>query len=407
MASNTPNPDAESSEESAGVGSQADAAAELSPMDRQADIRDLDSSLSAMTDLLLSATDTDCDLDGDFAVAGAAPSAEAPRPVVMPVAADAGPGVEPSSEGILGATDGAGSEGAAAEEDAVGQVEQVQAAVAAALSEVEADLGRTVGGDSVGATTGDTATDGPMPSDASPESASPDAIPTSEIDELMAAVSAELEELDAQADAAAELQEAGSDAEPPDAVSGSERGSLEEAEQAVEELGTERSSESESGIGETTGIDARAEAAVEPVRAGEETAPASGGSGPSVASGAGAAIGVASSAAPAAKATPGLKARVLAAASPLAARGSAVLADILTRGLEPLAELLAGQSKLLRHSLAWLALWTAFNAGCIWGFLVLFRSGGGPADASLVTQIAGSDAAPAGGEAPAPGPAAD
>ena len=232
MASNTPNPDAESSAESAGVGSIADAAAESSPMDRQAEIRDLDSSLSAMTDLLLSATDTDSDLDGDFAEAGSVPAAGLRRADLARAQVDPEPGIAPASEGILGGKDDDGSAGAGHEADAVGQVEQVQAAVAAALGEVEDHLGPTGGGDFAGATPGDAGPDGPTPSDAGPGSTLPDAIPTGEIDALMAAVSAELDELDAQADAAEGSSDAAADAEPLVTGSGAASGSIEAAEPA-------------------------------------------------------------------------------------------------------------------------------------------------------------------------------
>ena len=394
-------------------------------MDRQAEIRDLDSSLSAMTDLLLSATDTDSDLDGDFAEAGSVPAAGLRRADLARAQVDPEPGIAPASEGILGGKDDDGSAGAGHEADAVGQVEQVQAAVAAALGEVEDHLGPTGGGDFAGATPGDAGPDGPTPSDAGPGSTLPDAIPTGEIDALMAAVSAELDELDAQADAAEGSSDAAADAEPLVTGSGAASGSIEAAEPAGGERGTEAPAEPAGNMGETTMATATA-----------DTAPAGAVGKPTLAPGAGPPPGaerkdarepgagtadppagsatrsvsghsVVSPAASKANAGPGLRARVLAVASPLAARVSAILADILTRGLEPLAVMLAGQPKLMRHSLAWLALWTAFNAGCVWGFLVFFRSTGGPADASLVTQIAGSDAAPGAGDGPAAGPVGD
>ena len=98
-----------------------------------------------------------------------------------------------------------------------------------------------------------------------------------------------------------------------------------------------------------------------------------------------------------------LKTRLLAIAGKMVTPIAAKVGELLARGIEPLAAVLAGQPKLMRHSLAWLALWTAFNAGTIWFYLIFFRSTGHEADPAAMTQISGTAAATA-GEATGDGP---
>jgi len=66
------------------------------------------------------------------------------------------------------------------------------------------------------------------------------------------------------------------------------------------------------------------------------------------------------------------------------------IGSLIAIGLEPVAARLAGSSRTLRHSIAWLAVWTAFNAACVWTYLILFRSTPpGPAERSA-TEIVGA-----------------
>jgi len=60
--------------------------------------------------------------------------------------------------------------------------------------------------------------------------------------------------------------------------------------------------------------------------------------------------------------------------------------------LEPLAHRLRSSPKSFRHSIGWLAVWTAFNAVCTWTYVLLFRSPLPDHPESGATQIRGAAA---------------
>ncbi|MFG0260192.1 MAG: hypothetical protein ACF8LK_07535 [Phycisphaerales bacterium JB041] len=66
----------------------------------------------------------------------------------------------------------------------------------------------------------------------------------------------------------------------------------------------------------------------------------------------------------------------------------------VAKGAEAVAGSFTGQPKLIRHSVAWIALWTLFNAGVVWAYLGLFRSGSPTPVEGSGTQITGAAAAP-------------
>lgn len=390
-------------------------------MDRQAEIRELDSSLSAMTDLLLSESDEDFEIEGEFAAVG------------VPGARRRASGATPASE----AATGGGS-------DAVEQIEQVQAAVAEALrsaaSELggasegaDAEAGTPAGPDGAGGLGPDADAEdeaGPVASGAS--NATPgagDEPPTEDVDAVMKAVSAELDgqgavteagdgvvgkecpggdaEMPAEATAAPDGARAdeddteGDDADARPGEAGPEAGTEPDGFEAEETAGPQEPA-SVGGVPEPPARDKPMETGEAPTKdnhlvevpAGRGTPAASGVS----MDGAGRSGAI------------GGKASAIAGA--LAMRASVKLGDVVALVVEPVATRLAGQSKVIRQSLAWLALWTAFNAGVVWGYLLLFRSPGGGAHPASMTRIAGSegaggDGAPSGerGSVKAPGSA--
>lgn len=66
----------------------------------------------------------------------------------------------------------------------------------------------------------------------------------------------------------------------------------------------------------------------------------------------------------------------------------------VAKGAEAVARSFTGQPKLIRHSVAWIALWTLFNAGVVWAYLGLFRSGSPTPTEGSGTQITGAAGAP-------------
>lgn len=65
------------------------------------------------------------------------------------------------------------------------------------------------------------------------------------------------------------------------------------------------------------------------------------------------------------------------------------LCTLIAAALEPLGARVQGSSRTLRHSIAWLALWTAFNAACVWGYILMFRSATPRTVETSPTHIAG------------------
>lgn len=407
MDEHTPNPKAETAAESAGVGSPAgvDAAASESPsMDPQAELQDLDASLSEMTNLLLSGEDDDpFDVEGVFADADG---------VVAETPPDTPPDLQP---------------------DPVAEIDQVQAAVEAALEAAAGDLGDAPERDDTTdaeASGGDTAigdapgTDVPGDQlvaseseaqeledrfgDPDPEADEPDmtepggpagesgAEPIVDPNAVMEVVSEALESQFADPespDAEGEPRDLTQEAQAPEAET--EAGSQADPAAAVDPTPAtdpeERREMAPAAIAAAVRPRAapRAAAAVDP-EASQTAAP--------------------KGAAPRKAATnkaqkTDLKTRVRTIARPMGRAVAAKAGDLLARGVEPVAASLAGQPKVMRHSLAWLALATAFNAGVIWSYLAFFRSTGHEVDPAAMTQISGSEAAPgAAGEGTPGGP---
>lgn len=354
MDEHTPNPNPKAAAESDGVGSPAgvaDAASESPPLDPQAELQDLDASLSEMTNLLMSGEDADpFDVEGDFAdangVVTAAPSTPLPNPQPDPLA----------------------------------EIDQVQAAVEAALEEAAGDLGGASGledaaaaggGDSstAGASGTDARTDEPVGAAGGPDAEPPleaefdAAEPLEDPNEAMEALAESLEDRAAESDPPVTAIEAESLAETgPAAAVGADPVAHPEgqAEQAPTPIPAPEEAQAAAPAGVPTGSP-------------EETAPRG------------------SAVRPAAKVD--LKTRLMAIAVQMATTIAAKAGELLARGIEPVAAALAEQPKLMRHSLAWLALWTAFNAGAIWSYLIFFRSTGHEADPAAMTQISGAAAA--------------
>ncbi len=74
-------------------------------------------------------------------------------------------------------------------------------------------------------------------------------------------------------------------------------------------------------------------------------------------------------------------------AGPILGKGASVLA----LAMEPVAERFAAQPKVVRQSISWLALVTAFNAVALWSFLLFFRSPERGIDPSQGSRIIVSD----------------
>ncbi len=92
-----------------------------------------------------------------------------------------------------------------------------------------------------------------------------------------------------------------------------------------------------------------------------------------------------------------LKAGVVAIALPVGRVIMTKTGDLLARGTEPLAFHLVDQPKVMRQSLAWLALWTAFNAGAVWSYLLFFRAPVAEVNPAAMTHISGAESAQTGG----------
>jgi hypothetical protein len=78
----------------------------------------------------------------------------------------------------------------------------------------------------------------------------------------------------------------------------------------------------------------------------------------------------------------------------LPARLATGAAEALAGPLERAEARFAAAPTAVRQSLAWVALWTLFNAGVVWGYLALFRSGTPEAGAGGSVLISGEPGAP-------------
>lgn len=363
MAEQASKPETEPEAGAIGVGSgvgEETPAGEDAPMDPKADLEQLDDSLSAMTDLLLSdGDDDDFDLEGDFAPVGAEAGNESPA-------------------------------------DVVEQIEQVEAAVSAALDEAEdaaqEDVSESVA-DAVEAT-----------EHGSENRATDEAVESPAVDAATEALEAVAESLESEG--AAKTAET-----PPDAAEETDLQSDFQSESGSESLATEATDpEVEAPPPAAAPEVAEAPAAtasVEADAAGETPAPLEAAPAPTTTPAP--APAAETDAAPAEEAVVaeksetkqppkiGFKTKAIAIALPIGRVISAKAGDLLARGTEPLAVYLADLPKVMRQSLAWLALWTAFNAGAIWSYLLFFRSTGTEANPALMTHISGDKAAAAGG----------
>lgn len=68
---------------------------------------------------------------------------------------------------------------------------------------------------------------------------------------------------------------------------------------------------------------------------------------------------------------------------------AAKAAELAARAVEPVAAWLGAQPSPVRQSIAWIAVWTAFNAACVWSYVLLFRTGPAPEVGPGATQIVG------------------
>jgi len=340
-------------------------------MDPQAELQDLDASLSEMTSLLLSEGDDDpFGVDGDFA----------------------------DSQGVVVDSRTAASHGVEA------QLDEVQAAVAAALDEAATDLAESVGPEAEAPEPGVDISEAGDPGFVASGAATPVG-PGSETEDA--------------GDEPPEMTEPAPESEPkaePDDGFEGETGTEADPESAaefVDEAAFADDPTDEAPPMPATpadgpdGADAALQAVAESLGNAEPAGPGAESSEPEAAN------PPAGASAP--KATPEnqptdrpstkpsqrapsvvtFKTRMLAIAAPLGRAVGNKAGDLLARGMEPVAASLAAQPRVMQQSLAWLALWTAFNAGWIWAYLVFFRSTGDEVDPAAITQISGAQAPPA------------
>jgi hypothetical protein len=302
--------------------------AELNP---QRELEHLDESLSEMTNLLLAGDSPDeLGIEGEF---------EAPR---AQSEFDRQP--EPSRDAVAG-------------------VEDAQDAVAAAMEQVAEALGPGAEPEAV---------------NTPPDEADPEEVGSGQGDSELTSAAAAMEAV------AADLDPAGGEE-----VASDSSGALPSAEDAREgdpasELvnfpsrGDLAPSGADAAPREAEGLSAgssREEHAAPPAGAAER-APASPASGPTA------------RATAATKAQPKTS-KALVIRRTCAALGSAV-AVATAAGLGPIGQWLDGSSRVLRHSIAWLALWTAFNAVSVWTYILVFRSAMPGGAATTATQIEGA-----------------
>lgn len=320
------------------------------------DTEQLDQSLSAMTDLLLQPPDGEEDeFEGHFRAFG-----EPAEPAPPQDAQDAADGT---------AADAEDSPSDATDSDAASQLDEIQAAVAAAIEEAGAEPHRPVSPDDEAASRTDDApthdpadtiaeaspdepTESPPDTDSFEPAADPLAADESDAsddsfdaDEAMAAVAADLDIDEFQADDG-EFGRSHDDPEPPLARSDRERS--------------------------------------EPVAAVANAVPP----GPAPAS------------APASPPEPALP------RPPLWHKASQAAGEVAANALGSLATAFAARPRVVQHSVAWIGLWTLFNAGVVWGYLTLFRTSTPAGTSAAAVEISGAGDAPAAGSAPKPAPTA-
>lgn len=327
-------------------------------MDSQAELQQLDESLSEMTSLLLSD-----DAGEDFESAGEF----AREPSAPPRREDGPDGADPDET----------PEGRGDARDAAGQIEDMEAVVAAALEEAAETLEGT-------------------PPETRTETTPEAAPPGGDAPDPMAAVAADLDrhaEAVLARDAAAPREGAPeSEAVEPDVGT-----TTPEPSRAIPRASAPAAAALEPGLSQDSAA---------PVTS---TSPAAVGSGPAASPDEAEAAPDAGSAAETIGAPASnrrvwidLKTRIVAVSGPAGRAVSARGGELLALGIEPLAALLSSRPRVLRQSLAWLALWTAFNAVALWTYLVFFRSTGVEVDPVEVTRILGTEGSPAPGAA-APG----
>ena len=412
-------------------------------VDSSSEIEKLDESLSDMTSALLGeASDDDMDFEGMFAEIEPPSRATPATPDDTPAAAESDSGEEQADASV--------SE----------QLDEIEAAVAAAIDEADADLAVDEAAVAEPAATEDEADPAETPTavvdpDDTDDAAEPSDSAAAEPEDPMEAVAQELETTDDAAEAVAEPREPTpadiSDAPPePEAAEPEAEAEPEVAAESEAEAGESEPEALDAEVPATDADAAGPEAEAEPVEPEaeatepepepeSESAPLPESSGeatsadstpedePSATADSPAAEaettaeanpdseGVASSEdAPASDGTDlpgaesakspggrGLPAGVLAVfamVGPVAGRLAKPVLDRMgvqvARGAEAVAGSFTGQPKLIRHSVAWIALWTLFNAGVVWAYLGLFRSGSPTPPEGSGTQITGASVAP-------------
>lgn len=394
--------------------------------DAQTEAADLDASLAEMASVMVeSPDDDDFDFDGMFAEVGAAevgaenppqdsstdqsatPSAETLPP---PEAAEEPAAAEPHAE-----------DEAAATPDVATQLDEIEAAVAAAIDEADAEAIEEAEHEQAAADAHATeaAPDAGEPAAEEPEPEAPS--PPSDPDTVMHAAAEALEREGASGSADISVEEDDSAAAQTAAPAPGPETAADPASEtgaAVTDAASTPDHEPESPEPQTTTEPARAGSGEDELEGRPESSQtASSDSAPPTAtpeSNIAQTTGPADpdGNAPTAGHTTMTKAsavarRTVSRLGPLVQRVAgpqfARCGLIAARGLESLAASYSGRSKAVRHSIAWIAIWTLFNASVVWVYLGLFRSSTPGSGAASGTQITGAAPAPVQATGLAPG----